>query len=197
MHEDKPLYLGSGSPRRRQLLSECGYRFDVLVPGVEEIPSAGLAAEEIPEDLARQKALHLSARITVPDYTLLTADTVVILDGEIIGKPLDKQDAADILSRLSGRRHDVVSGVCLAGRGFLESFSDTTRVTFGRLTPSEISWYVENFDVLDKAGAYAIQEWIGLIGIPAIEGSYYNVMGLPIHRVYERLSAHGIFPRPA
>lgn len=179
------------------MLLDCGYRFEVIVPGVEEIPSAGLAAREVPEDLARQKALHLSAGLEVPDYTLLTADTVVILDGDIIGKPVDRNDAAAILQRLSGRRHEVVSGVCLAGPGFLESFSDTTRVTFGRLTPSEIAWYVDHFDVLDKAGAYAIQEWIGLIGIPSIEGSYYNVMGLPVHLVYERLSARGIHPRQA
>ena len=190
----KQFILGSKSPRRQQILSDSGYSFQIVLSEAEEVVDISLSLEHVPEDLARQKAAHILPNIPNGNFVLLTADTLVILDQKIIGKPVDRADAISILERLSGSTHDVISGVCLADHDHIYSFSDRTSVTFLPLSAEEIRYYVDHFEVMDKAGAHAIQEWIGLIGIFSIEGSYYNVMGLPIHRVYKELSKWDIKP---
>jgi len=190
----RQLILGSGSPRRQQILKDSGYTFEIMVSHEEEIPDPAFEIQEIPEDLARQKALHILPNIRTIDFVLLTSDTVVVLDGEIIGKPKSREEAASFLRRLSGTRHDVISGVCLSDKDRSVSFSERTVVLFQPLAEDEIQYYIDRYEVMDKAGAYAIQEWIGLIGISSISGSYYNVMGLPMHRVYTELKAWNILP---
>jgi len=190
----KQLILGSGSPRRQQILRDSGYVFEIKVTDEDEIADPAMKVEDVPEDLARQKAGHILPDIQLEDFVLLTSDTVVVLDGEIIGKPKDMDEATAYLRRLSGRTHQVVSGVCFSDKRRTASFSDITEVNFQELSEDEIQYYVSKYEVLDKAGAYAIQEWIGLIGIASINGSYYNVMGLPMHKVYEELKKWNIFP---
>jgi septum formation protein len=179
--------LASSSPRRRDLLLQAGFDFDVRAAGIEEVPQPG----ELPEDFARRaaqdKALAVAARAPA-DSLILGADTVVVIDGEILGKPADPQDAACMLRRLSGRAHRVITGVCLARspRRIEASNHETTRVTFRSLDEEEIRSYVESGEPLDKAGAYAIQ---GLASkfVAGISGCYFNVVGLPIPMVYEML----------
>lgn len=177
------IILASGSPRRRDLLAGAGYTFSVQAPDVDETPPPGMRVEEVPEHLARKKAAAISGR----DATIIAADTVVLLGGEILGKPTDAEDAVQMLRRLAGRTHTVVSGVCIRRGEALESFSVSTDVVFRPLADEQIRYYVENFKPFDKAGSYAIQEWIGFIGIEGIRGDYYNVMGLPIGEVVRRL----------
>ena len=177
------IILASGSPRRRDLLSGAGYTFRVQVPDVDETPPAGMPVEEVPEHLARKKASVISA----DSFIIIAADTVVLLDGEILGKPTDEEDAVQMLGRLSGRTHTVVSGVCMKRGEQMDSFSTSTDVTFRPLTDEQIRYYVTNYKPFDKAGSYAIQEWIGFVGIEGIRGDYYNVMGLPIGEVVLRL----------
>lgn len=135
----------------------------------------------------QKKNKAIRERVADPELVVLTADTVVILDGKIIGKPLDAADACRMLGLLQGRMHEVVTGVCISGGNRREFFSDTTRVYFNSLSREEISYYVDHFQPFDKAGSYAIQEWIGYVGVARIEGCFYNVMGLPIPRVYPLL----------
>ncbi|RNC64821.1 Maf family nucleotide pyrophosphatase [Proteiniphilum sp. X52] len=181
------LILASNSPRRRELLSGIDVEYEVLaLPDIDESYPDDLPHEEIPEFLAKKKA---SAYISLlrDDTLLLTADTVVLLHDRILGKPLDKEDAKRMLKELSGETHRVVTGVCLTSRQKQVCFSDTAHVTFGLLTDDEIDYYVEKYDPSDKAGAYGVQEWIGYVGVKGIEGSYFNVMGLPIFKVYREL----------
>lgn len=184
---DKKISLASASPRRRELMGLLGIDFAVA-PSVEvnEVYPDSLAAEEVPLFLSRLKAEGYRSIMT-PDDLFITADTVVIIDGDVIGKPHDEADAAVMLGRLSGRRHTVVTGVTLSTLDRMESFSVATSVDFAPLTAEEIAFYVSRFRPLDKAGAYGIQEWIGAIGIKGIEGSFYNVMGLPVHRLWNAL----------
>ncbi len=172
------IILASQSPRRKQLLEMAEIQFDVLIADVDETNPPGMPGEEVPEFLARKKAdavAHL-----VKDAIVIAADTVVLLDHHILGKPTDAADAKTILSQLSGRMHKVVTGVCIRKNEQEVCFSITTEVYFRPLTTGQIEHYVTHYKPYDKAGAYAIQEWIGVTGIEKINGDYYNVMGLPI-----------------
>lgn len=182
---NKNYILASGSPRRWELLSMLNVDFVVdTSKSVEEIVPDGTPAHKVPVILSRIKAKPYLVGLK-GDEVLITADTVVILDDEVIGKPKDLDDAKRILRKLSGRTHKVVTGVCIGRPGKpLETFSETTEVIFDHLTEEEIDYYVDNFKPLDKAGAYGIQEWIGAAAVKGINGSYYNVMGLPIHALY-------------
>lgn len=188
--DGKRYILASGSPRRRELLAMLDLDFRVDTSrSVEEIIPDGLPAEEVPAHLSRLKATPYLADLA-ENEVLITADTVVILDGEVIGKPRNAEDAHRILERLAGRTHKVVTGVSIGRSGMpLQTFSDTTEVDFDSLTPEEIDYYVSRYAPLDKAGAYGIQEWIGAAAVKGIRGSFYNVMGLPIHRLYLALKS--------
>lgn len=183
------LFLGSQSPRRRELLSLLGLPFSLLSVGEldESIPS-DLPQEQVPEYLSRHKARQILAKGDFPPNGLLiTADTVVLLGNQILGKPADAEQAEEMLHQLSGRSHQVITGVCLSTPKRHSSFSALTTVQFAPLTQEQITYYVEQFQPLDKAGAYGIQEWIGAVAISAIEGSFYNVMGLPLHALWQAL----------
>jgi septum formation protein len=181
------IVLGSASPRRRYLMEEMGLKFRVMVnSSLEESWPAGLLKEEIPVYLARLKAGHIME--TVPENTLLiTADTIVWMDGKVINKPDDPPDAFSMLRKLSGRMHEVLTGVCLRTAGREHSFCASSLVWFAPLGDEEIRYYIEHYRPFDKAGAYGIQDWIGYIGVEKIEGSYFNVMGLPLQRMYHEL----------
>ena len=182
------IVLASNSPRRRELLGGLGIPFSVKVlPDVEETYPAELPVGETAEYIAREKAAAYRSLIS-PDELIITADTVVIVDQEVMGKPVDEADARRMLEKLSGRTHQVITGVCLTTQQFSRSFSVTTDVTFKALSAEEIDYYIFNYQPFDKAGAYGIQEWIGYIGVTGINGSYFNVMGLPVQRIYTELS---------
>jgi septum formation protein len=172
------IILASQSPRRKQLMELAELKFEVVIADVDETNPPGMRGEQVPEFLARKKAdavQHL-----VHDAIVIAADTVVLLDHHILGKPTDAEHAKEILARLSGRMHKVVTGVCIRSSRRETSFSITTEVYFRSLTQQQIDHYVTHYKPFDKAGAYAIQEWIGVTGIEKINGDYYNVMGLPI-----------------
>ena len=182
----EPIVLASGSPRRRQLLEWAEVDFEVIVSDVPETYPSGLPVGLVPIHIARNKALAVKKQVS-PDRIVLAADTVVVLDGEIIGKPTDREDAIEILSRLAGHRHEVITGVILS-RGQKEiAFAECTEVFFNELTRQQIENYVDKYRPYDKAGAYAIQEWIGVVGTRGIDGDFYNVMGLPVSRVVQEL----------
>ena len=181
----KKIVLSSNSPRRKELLGELGIDFEVrVIEGIDETYPKELSVEEVPQYIAREKA---RVYIVGKDEVLLTADTVVVLGNEIMGKPHDEADAMRMLRQLRGKTHQVITGVCLKTSDKQVTFSDITDVSFAELTDEEIKFYVDNFRPLDKAGAYGIQEWIGLAGVTGIKGSYFNVVGLPVHRVYAEL----------
>ena len=181
----KKIVLSSNSPRRKELLGELGIDFEVrVIEGIDETYPKELSVEEVPQYIAREKA---RVYIVGKDEMLLTADTVVVLGNEIMGKPYDEADAMRMLRQLSGKTHQVITGVCLTTNDKQVTFADVTDVSFADLTDDEIKYYVDNFRPLDKAGAYGIQEWIGLAGVTGIKGSYFNVVGLPVHRVYAEL----------
>lgn len=181
------IVLASNSPRRRELLSGLGISYEVRVmPDVEESYPAALPVGEIAEYIAREKAEAYKSVMT-DDELLITADTVVVCKGEVMGKPVDEADARRMLHKLSGCTHQVTTGVCLTTTGAHRSFSVTTNVSFKNLSDEEIDYYVANYHPMDKAGAYGIQEWIGYIGVTGLEGSYFNVMGLPVQRIYKEL----------
>lgn len=181
------IILGSNSPRRRELLAGLDLSFDVhVIPGLEENYPDSLQPQEIPVFLSKQKAeAYLS---TLEDQVLLiTADTIVWNETEVIGKPKDREDATRMLRSLSGHEHQVVTGVCLTTTKKQETFSVVSSVRFASLTDEEIIYYVDKYKPFDKAGAYGIQEWIGYVGVESISGSFYNVMGLPVQRLYQEL----------
>ena len=182
------MILASSSPRRQQLLRDAGFAFELRLKEVEEIYPADLPAGQVPEYLSRLKAEAFRDELR-QDELLITADTVVCLEGRILGKPADRADAIRILGELSGKKHTVVSGVCLTTVRMQKSWSVTTDVYFTGLSEEEIVRYVDTCKPFDKAGAYGIQEWIGYIGIERIEGSFYNVMGLPVQTLYRELKA--------
>lgn len=182
------IVLASGSPRRRQLLQDAGVPFILRVPGLEEVYPREMPLEEVPAHLAAAKA-EAARHPEEAAELILAADTVVLLGGELLGKPRDAEEAKAMLRRLSGRMHRVITGVCLLGAGGRTVFSEETRVYFRALGQDQIDFYVDRYAPLDKAGAYAIQEWIGLAGVERIEGDYFNVMGLPVGRVLEALRA--------
>ena len=180
------IILASGSPRRKQLLEAAHIDFEVIVADVDETNPPGMAGHEVPVHLAHKKAVEISRQH--PEKLVLAADTVVLLDDDILGKPKDEADAKAMLARLSGRVHKVVTGVCLMQDERADVFSVTTEVYFRHLTTAQISFYVDTYKPMDKAGSYAIQEYIGMIGIEKIDGDYYNVMGLPVGDVVKRLA---------
>ncbi len=185
--QDIRILLASKSPRRRELLTGAGIPFTLAVDfDVEERYPAGTAPEDVAEFLSRLKSEGYPHALGEREV-LITADTVVIAAGRILGKPADEAEAREMLSLLSGRRHTVVTGVTLRGRRSSVSFSASSDVLFAALSPETIEYYVRQFRPLDKAGSYGIQEWIGYVGIERIEGSFYNVMGLPVQRLYRVL----------
>ncbi len=178
--------LASNSPRRRELMAGLGIDFEVRVmKDVSESYPANLPACDVPAYIAREKA---AAYDIACDELLVTADTVVIVDNQILGKPVDAADARRMLRLVSGRSHEVVTGVCLTTADKQRTFSVVSEVTFKMLTDDEIDYYIHHYRPFDKAGAYGIQEWIGYVGVTALRGSYFNVMGLPVQRIYEELT---------
>jgi septum formation protein len=180
------IILASKSPRRQQLLKETGLSYELRIKEVDESYPCHLKEEEIALFIAEKKANEFKKDMQENEL-LITADTIVCLDHEVLGKPIDVQDAISILSKLSGKMHKVITGVSLASKAKTKSFAITTKVYFKPLTIEEITSYVKHYQPFDKAGAYGIQEWIGYIGIEKIEGSYFNVMGLPVKEVYEEI----------
>lgn len=190
------LILASNSPRRRQLLTDLGLDYEVRLQEVDESFPATLRRAEVAEFLAAHKAEAYRASLA-PGEVVLTADTIVCLDDDVLNKPADEAEAVAMLTRLQGRAHDVYTGVCLlTGDGRRVVFSDQTRVYFRSLTPAEIEFYVRQYRPLDKAGAYGAQDWIGMVAVTKLEGSYFNVMGLPVHRVWEELEKLGVSGLP-
>ncbi|AXY74481.1 septum formation protein Maf [Paraflavitalea soli] len=189
------VVLASQSPRRKQLLEWAEIPFDIIVRSTDETYPPGLPTDAIPVHIARQKALAVQHcdeyRLYKANATIVAADTVVVLDSKIIGKPTDREDAIDILSALSGKKHLVITGVVILHEGEEIAFADTTEVWFHPITTGEIAFYVDKYRPFDKAGAYAIQEWIGVTGIKRINGDFYNVMGLPVSRVVQALKTLG------
>ncbi len=181
------IILASKSPRRQELLTMLDIPFEVKVKdGIDESYPEDLPAIEVAEYLSRLKGKAYSADIK-DDELVITADTIVILDGKIFGKPHSEEEAVDMLMQLQGRTHTVASGVCVATKKKIVSFTTCTDVTFAPLTREEATWYVDKYKPLDKAGAYGIQEWIGCAAVASINGSFYNVMGLPVHQLYNVL----------
>lgn len=188
----RPLILASQSPRRKQLLEWAEINFTIEVVETDESFSTEMDPSEIPIHIARAKAIAVKEKrrnegldFEIPVY--LAADTVVVLNNEIINKPKDRADAIAMLSRLSGQQHRVITGVVILNKQEEIAFSETTQVQFHELTQAQIEHYVDQYKPYDKAGAYAIQEWIGVIGIATINGDFYNVMGLPVSRVVKAL----------
>lgn len=181
------IILASNSPRRKELLSGLGLDYEVrTLPGIDESYPDTLQGEEIPVYISSKKAsAYLDA--LKDDELLITADTIVWLDGRVLGKPADEKEACQMLRDLSGKTHQVITGVTLATTTFQKSFASVSQVTFASLTEEEISYYVNHYHPMDKAGSYGVQEWIGFIGVERIEGSYFNVMGLPVQRLYREL----------
>ncbi len=188
MFPTRPLILVSKSPRRRQLLQEAGFTFRVEALEVDESFSADMPVGSVAEHLALRKA-RAARHLIREDEILLSADSVVIREGRIYNKPQSYEEAFDMLRALSGQRHTVITGVCLLSAEKERSFSDCSEVFFEPLGDEEIDFYIRRYRPFDKAGAYGVQEWIGLCKISRIEGSYANVMGLPVHRVYAELKA--------
>lgn len=181
------LILASNSPRRKELLAGIDVEFDVrALPDIDESFPESLPHEEIAGYLSKKKATSYRGLLKECDL-LITADTIVLLDDMILGKPVDEEDARRMLRLLSDQTHRVITGVSLTSLHKQVSFSDTSLVTFGKLHEEEIGYYVERYRPMDKAGAYGVQDWIGYMGVKRIEGSYYNVMGLPIFKVYREL----------
>ncbi|GJM32247.1 MAG: Maf-like protein [Saprospiraceae bacterium] len=183
---DKKIILASASPRRSQLLRQAGIAFEIKIPEVEESYPEELPVEEVAPFLAKKKA-EAARSFIVDKEIILAADSVVILHGIIYEKPVDRADAIRIIGQLSGQVHQVITGVCLLSKEKMEVFSGISKVHFDRLSLEEIEYYVDTCQPFDKAGAYAIQEWIGLCKISRIEGTYANIMGLPVDLVYRKL----------
>ena len=181
------IILASNSPRRKELLSGLGVDYEVkTLPDVDESYPDGLSGEEIAKHIARGKAEAYRSLIQA-DELVITADTIVWLDGTVMGKPKDEEEAKDMLMRLSGKTHQVITGVCLTTTSTQKTFATVTDVTFTTLTDEEVDYYVTRYQPMDKAGSYGVQEWIGFVGVENLSGSYFNVMGLPIQRLYTEL----------
>ncbi|MBP5629346.1 MAG: septum formation protein Maf [Bacteroidaceae bacterium] len=182
----KDIWLISHSPRRQQLLRDLGLEFRIGEAHVEEVYPEDLAPEEIPVYLSRLKADAAAVEMT-DDTLIITADTIVWADGRVLGKPADEAEARAMLQLLSGKTHQVVTGVTLRTKQGSRSFFESTDVTFATLSDADIEYYVTHYRPFDKAGAYGIQEWIGMVGVESIRGCFYNVMGLPVHRLYREI----------
>jgi len=180
------LILASRSPRRQQLLRELGLKFDVVIKEYEEIYPESLSGEEIARFVAHEKAASFKDNIS-DNEIVIAADTIVWCNNKVLGKPLDHDDATRILKEISGNTHEVITGVSLRSQTKELTFSESAKVTFETLTEEEISYYIDEYKPYDKAGAYGIQEWIGIIACSHIDGSYFNVVGLPVQRLYKEL----------
>ena len=183
------IILASKSPRRQELLRGMGVEFSNMTKETDESFPAEMPLDEVPKYLSLQKSLAFTDDELPTDYLLITSDTVVICEGEILGKPKDKEDAERMLRLLSGKTHHVVTGVTVRSAEKTESFAVRSNVTFAQLDAEEIDYYIEHCQPFDKAGAYGIQEWIGYVGISGLEGSFYNVMGLPTRKLYQCLKS--------
>ena len=181
------IILASKSPRRQELLRGMGVEFSIMTKETDESFPAVMPLDEVPQYLSLQKSLAFNDDELPADYLLITSDTVVICEGEILGKPKDREDATRMLRLLSGKTHHVVTGVTVRSVEKTEAFAVRSDVTFAELDAEEIDYYIEHCKPFDKAGAYGIQEWIGYVGISGLEGSFYNVMGLPTRKLYECL----------
>ena len=185
--EKYKVILASGSPRRRELMAGLGVNYEVrILPDVDESYPDTLQGEEIPLYIAKEKA-DAYIPMMQPNELIIMADTIVWLDGKVLGKPRDREDALQMLRTMSGRTHEVFTGVCITTTDWQRSFTAQTEVRFATLSEDEIIYYVDNFKPMDKAGAYGVQEWIGFIGVENISGSYYNIMGLPVQKLYREL----------
>lgn len=181
------VILASNSPRRKELLAGLGVDYEVrTLPDVDESYPDTLQGADIPLYIAKEKADAYVAMMQ-PGELMITADTIVWLDGRVLGKPVDREDAMCMLRDLSGRTHEVFTGVCITTTDWQRSFAAQTEVRFAALSEDEIAYYVDAFRPMDKAGAYGVQEWIGFIGVENISGSYYNIMGLPVQKLYREL----------
>ena len=185
--KDYKIILASNSPRRKELLAGIDVQFEVrVIQDIDESYPSDLPTKDIAEYISHKKAAVYQQQMA-PDELIITADTIVVLGNEVMGKPHDEADARRMFGELSGRTHQVITGVTLTTIQKQVSFSVETDVTFKQLSDSEIDYYVSHYKPFDKAGAYGIQEWIGHIGVTALQGSYFNVMGLPVQRIYEAL----------
>lgn len=181
------VILASNSPRRKELLAGLGVDYEVrTLSDVDESYPETLQGADIPLYIAKEKADAYVAMMQ-PGELMITADTIVWLDGKVLGKPRDREDALQMLRTMSGRTHEVFTGVCITTTDWQRSFTAQTEVRFATLSEEEIAYYVDNFQPMDKAGAYGVQEWIGFIGVENISGSYYNIMGLPVQKLYREL----------
>ncbi len=180
------IILASGSPRRQQFFKELNIPFTVKLFDVNEVYPDELHKEEISEYLAQLKAAPFQGQLS-NDEIVITADTIVWLDEEALGKPKNREMAFEMLQKLSGRQHEVITSICIKTNTYEKIISDSTSVFFSKLTNEEINYYIDAYEPFDKAGSYGIQEWIGFIGVEKIEGSYFNVMGLPVHKLYRIL----------
>ncbi|NLC86965.1 MAG: septum formation protein Maf [Bacteroidales bacterium] len=184
---DYKIILASNSPRRKELLAGIDVDYELkMLPDIDESFPETMQVDEVAEYLAKKKATAYLPELN-DDELLITADTIVLLDEMVIGKPADEDDAIRMLKLLSGRTHRVITGVCMTSKKREVSFSDTAYVTFGSLSDEEIRYYVSKYKPYDKAGSYGVQEWIGYVAVERIEGSYFNVMGFPIFKVYKEL----------
>jgi septum formation protein len=189
--------LASQSPRRKSLLEWAEIKFEVVVSDTDETFPNDLPITAVPAYIAAQKALAVELKLKTqgaikPDTCIIAADTVVVLDNLIIGKPVDRIAAIASIKSLAGKTHQVITGVSIWYNGVMESFTEMTNVTFHPLTEEQITYYVDNYKPYDKAGAYAIQEWIGVVGIEKIEGDFYNVMGLPVSKLIQKIKQLGL-----
>jgi septum formation protein len=199
---NRKFVLASGSPRRKQLLSDVGLQYEIITSKVDEekiteqlLQSNEVEKKWIPEMLAKAKALNV-AEFAGNENIIISADTIVLLDGEIIGKPMNENHAIESLKKISGKKHEVISGVCIYDnqqKKILSIFNEMTEVYFKRLSLEQINFYIKAFKPFDKAGSYAIQEWIGLIGIEKINGCFYNVMGLPVSKLMSELQRLNLY----
>ena len=188
------IILASNSPRRKELLAGIGIDFEVRVlQDIDESYPADLPIQDTAEYISRKKAAAYREQ-QADDELVITADTIVVVDEDVMGKPADEQEASSMLHKLSGRTHQVITGVTLTTKERQQSFSVLTDVTFKQLSDEEIDYYITHYHPMDKAGAYGIQEWIGYIGVTGLSGSYFNVMGLPVQRIYEALKTYGVSP---
>ena len=189
--DNKHFILASQSPRRKQLLQWAEIPFEVMVSDTDELYPDGLKTSEVAVYIARNKALAVQNILNEKKDNgkiIIAADTIVVLNNEVIGKPKDREDAITILKKLSGQKHEVITGVVILSAAKEIAFTDTTEVEFHELTDEQVIFYVDKYKPYDKAGAYAIQEWIGVIGIKSVKGDFYNVMGLPVSRVVKELA---------
>jgi septum formation protein len=180
------IILASRSPRRQELLHELGLKFDVIIKEYEEVYPEGLCGTEIARFVAHEKAACFKKEIS-DNEIVIAADTIVWCNGKVLGKPVNREDAIRILREISGNTHEVITGVSLLSRSKEHTFSELTKVTFELMSEDEISYYIDNYKPYDKAGAYGIQEWIGILACSHIDGSYFNVVGLPVQKLYKEL----------